>query len=53
MRSLDLEAKANLLNLALNGAAVPTPSSPCPSDVKSNLRKGRMWLISDYILNEG
>lgn len=26
---------------------------PYPSDVKSNLRIGRMWLISDYILNEG
>lgn len=35
--SLDLEGKA----------------PPRPSDVKSNLKKGRMWLISDYNLNEG
>lgn len=34
-------------------SAAPTPSPPCPSNTKSNLRKGRMWWISDYILNEG
>lgn len=51
MRSLASQAKADPLHLQRQ--LPPIPHSPCPSNTKSNLRKGRMWLISDYILNEG
>lgn len=51
MRSLASQARAD--PLPPQHPHRPPPASPCPSNAKSNLRKGRLWLISDYILNEG
>lgn len=40
-------------NLAWKVAAKVDFAQCCPLAAKSNLLRGRMWLISDYILNEG
>lgn len=54
MRTLASVAKADQLHLALNCSRSITPHPQSPSfSCEIQFKKGHMWLISDYILNEG